>query len=209
MEIPQQDDLVKDFAERHHLRTGDHLAREILQIRAVSLANILITAGYSSLGEDTLADPAVGLLLNMLHRNFPETDCGRSCRVPFGLSVAIGRSPPFAALQQGSGLPARPSPLGGKCPGGQRFFANSAKDARQRPRSSTLACCLPPHYQSAEMRMANARHLFEGVLDGIKSSLSARLILVGGAAADADPTDMHLALSHNRQSTSESNDSGN
>ena len=52
--------------------------------------------------------------------------------------------------------------------------------------------------------MANARHLFERVLDGIKSSLSARLILVGGAAADADPTDMHLALSHNRQSTSES-----
>jgi hypothetical protein len=39
--------------------------------------------------------------------------------------------------------------------------------------------------------------------------LSARLILVGGAAADADPTDMHLALSHNRQSTSERNDSGN
>ena len=57
--------------------------------------------------------------------------------------------------------------------------------------------------------MANARHLFEKVLDGIKSSLSARLILVGGAAADADPTDMHLALSHNRQSTSESNNSGN
>ena len=56
---------------------------------------------------------------------------------------------------------------------------------------------------------ANAWHLFESVLDGIKPSLSARLILVGGAAADADPTDMHLALSHDRQSTRESNDSGN
>jgi hypothetical protein len=56
------------------------------------------------------------------------------------------------------------------------------------------------------MRMANARHLFERVLDGIESSLSARLILVGGAAADADPTDMHLALGHDRQSASESND---
>ena len=43
--------------------------------------------------------------------------------------------------------------------------------------------------------MANAPSVFqEEVLDGIKSSLSARLILVGGAAADADPTDMHLAL---------------
>jgi len=38
---------------------------------------------------------------------------------------------------------------------------------------------------------ANAWHLFESVLDGIKPSLSARLILVGGAA------------------TRESNDSGN
>ena len=57
--------------------------------------------------------------------------------------------------------------------------------------------------------MAKARHLFERVLDGIESSLSARLILVGGAAADADPTDMHLALGHDWQSASESNDSGN
>ena len=38
--------------------------------------------------------------------------------------------------------------------------------------------------------LATAWHLFERVLNGIKSSLSARLILVGGAAADADPTDM-------------------
>src|SRR6516164_11428276 len=59
------------------------------------------------------------------------------------------------------------------------------------------------------MQMAKARHLFERVLDGIESSLSARLVLVGGAAADTDPTDMHLALGHDRQSASESNDSGN
>ena len=56
--------------------------------------------------------------------------------------------------------------------------------------------------------LANAWCLFERVLDGIKPSLSARLILVGGAAADADATDMHFALSHDRQSTCESNDSG-
>jgi hypothetical protein len=96
MEIPQQDDLVKDFAERHHLRTGDHLAREILQIRAVSLANILITAGYSSLGDDMLTDPAVGVLLNMLHRNFSladgailafATECGEMAEVAARASV--------------------------------------------------------------------------------------------------------------------------
>src|SRR4029077_12685124 len=51
--------------------------------------------------------------------------------------------------------------------------------------------------------------LFEGVFDGIDSSLSAHLILVGGAAADADPADMHLVLGHNRQSASERNDSRN
>src|SRR5262249_26275856 len=73
-----------------------------------------------------------------------------------------------------------------------------------------------PPWSSAKAACGTARnadgertHLFERVLDGIESSLSARLILVGGAAADADPTDMHLALGHDRQSASESNDSGN
>ena len=89
MEIPQSDDLVKEFAELHHTRPGEHLAREFLLIRAVSLANILITDGYTSLGEDMLADPAVGVLLNMLHRNFGlvdgailafATDCAQMAR---------------------------------------------------------------------------------------------------------------------------------
>jgi hypothetical protein len=124
-------------------------------------------------------------------------------------SVAIGTSPPFAALQQGSGLPARPSPLGGKCPGGQRFFANSAKDARPVIAEAALQYARRLIASALSKRKCAARHLFERLLNGIKSSLSARLILVGGAAADADPTDMRLALSHNRQSTSESNDSGN
>jgi hypothetical protein len=90
MKIPEPDDLVKDFAERHHMRAGDNLAREILPIRAVSLANILITAGYGSLGEGMLADPAVGVLLNMFHRNFGladgailafATECGQMAEV--------------------------------------------------------------------------------------------------------------------------------
>ena len=56
------------------MQTGEHLAREVLPIRAVSLANIMITAGYASLGDDILAGPAVGLLLNMIHRNFSLAD---------------------------------------------------------------------------------------------------------------------------------------
>jgi hypothetical protein len=34
----------------------------------------MISPGYDSLGDDMLADPAVGLLLNMLHRNFSLAD---------------------------------------------------------------------------------------------------------------------------------------
>ena len=96
MEIPQTEDLVKEFAERHHMQTGEYLAREVLPIRAVSLANILITAGYASLGDDMLADPAVGLLLNMAHRNFSladgailafATECGQMAEVAARASV--------------------------------------------------------------------------------------------------------------------------
>jgi hypothetical protein len=89
------------------------------------------------------------------------------------------------------------------------FWPRTRGRSSQGPRSTTLARSLSAHYQSAEIRMVNARDLFERVLDGIDSSLSARLILVRGAAADANPTDMYLALGHDRQSASESNDSGN
>jgi hypothetical protein len=96
MEIPDTEDIIKEFAERHHMQTGEHLAREVLPIRAISLANILITAGYASLGDDMLTDPAAGLLLNMIHRNFSlgdgailafATECGQMAEVAAGASV--------------------------------------------------------------------------------------------------------------------------
>jgi hypothetical protein len=96
IEIPKAEDLVREFAERHHMQAGEHLAREVLPIRAVSLANLLINAGYASLGDDMLADPAVGLLLNMIHRNFSladgailafATECGEIAEVAARASV--------------------------------------------------------------------------------------------------------------------------
>jgi Family of unknown function (DUF5677) len=96
MEIPQADELAAEFAKRHHIRAGENLSREALPIRATSLANILVTAGYGSLGDDILADPAVGLLLNMLHRNFSladgailafATECGQMAEVAARASV--------------------------------------------------------------------------------------------------------------------------
>jgi hypothetical protein len=96
MEIPDIEDLISEFAERHQMRTGEHLAREVLPIRAISLANILITRGYASLGDEMLTDPAVALLLNMVHRNFSladgailafATECGEMAEVAARASV--------------------------------------------------------------------------------------------------------------------------
>lgn len=96
MEMPQAEELVSAFAERHRIQTGAHLAREVLPIRAVARANILVTGGYASLGDDMLAVPAVGLLLNMIHRNFSladgailafATECGQVAEVAARASV--------------------------------------------------------------------------------------------------------------------------
>src|SRR5262245_51062058 len=48
-------------------------------------------------------------------------------------------------------------------------------------------------------RRHRGQPLFERVFDGIDAGLSARLVLIRGAAADADTTDMHLVVGHDRQ----------
>ena len=68
--IPNTGDLLKDFAQRHHLELTDILEREHVIIRATASTNFLITGGYAGLDDTTLSDPAVGILLNMFHRNF-------------------------------------------------------------------------------------------------------------------------------------------
>jgi hypothetical protein len=74
LEIPNADELVKEFAVRHHIQDGEHLSHEVLPIRVTSRANIILTSAYGALDDIALADPAVGLLLNMLHRNFSLAD---------------------------------------------------------------------------------------------------------------------------------------
>jgi hypothetical protein len=69
-EIPGTRDLLNDFAERHHLQMTDILEQQLVAVRAAASANFLITAGYAGLDETALSDPAVGILLNMFHRNF-------------------------------------------------------------------------------------------------------------------------------------------
>jgi len=96
MEIPDTSTLLKEFAERHNMRPGEHIDRETLPIRASSVANIVITSGYHKLDDAALTEPAVGLLLNMLHRNFSLADgailafaaeCGEAAEVAARASV--------------------------------------------------------------------------------------------------------------------------
>ena len=87
---PPPEVLVRQFAERHLLKFTDLLKREELAIRTTSIANILVNAAYAAQDDKNLADPAVGLLLNMLHRDFEHieasivafvTGCGASAEV--------------------------------------------------------------------------------------------------------------------------------
>jgi hypothetical protein len=68
--LPPSEVLVRQFAERRQLKFTDVLKREELAIRTTSIANILVNAAYAAQDDKNLADPAVGLLLNMLHRDF-------------------------------------------------------------------------------------------------------------------------------------------
>jgi hypothetical protein len=88
--------LLREFAERHELRLTGLVHREKIAIQSVSVANILVNQGYSQLDDVTLADPAIGLLLNLLHRNFEHADasivafvsgCGSSAEVIARASV--------------------------------------------------------------------------------------------------------------------------
>jgi hypothetical protein len=94
--IPDAAILAKEFGERHHLQPSDVVKYERLPIRTSSTANILVNAGYGRLTDDALLDPAVGLLLNLLHRNFElieaaivafVTGCGSAAEVVSRASI--------------------------------------------------------------------------------------------------------------------------
>src|SRR5262249_52548401 len=45
-------------------------------VRAVASAHSLINAGYAGLDDTALSDPAIGIVLQMLHRNFELVEAG-------------------------------------------------------------------------------------------------------------------------------------
>jgi len=76
LDLPPVQALLREFAERHHLNAAELIERERVAIQATSLANIVLKRGYVQVDDRALADPAVGLLLNMLDRNFEHAEAG-------------------------------------------------------------------------------------------------------------------------------------
>jgi Family of unknown function (DUF5677) len=72
--VPPAQLLTDEFAERHHLTLTEIVRREGVAIQALSIANKLVNEAYSQLGDVAFADPAVGLLLNLLNRNFEHAE---------------------------------------------------------------------------------------------------------------------------------------
>jgi hypothetical protein len=94
--LPSSPALIREFAERHHLKLTDLVRREKVGINSTSAAHILVSQGYAQLDDRALSDPSIGLLLNLLHRNFEHaeaaiaafvTGCGSSAEVVARASV--------------------------------------------------------------------------------------------------------------------------
>ncbi|MGA8691057.1 MAG: hypothetical protein WB662_14415, partial [Methyloceanibacter sp.] len=94
--LPSVPELIREFAERHHLMLTDFVRGEKVGIASSSAALLLINQGYAQLDDRALSDPSVGLLLNLLHRNFEHveaaitafvTGCGSSAEVVARASV--------------------------------------------------------------------------------------------------------------------------
>jgi hypothetical protein len=69
MQIPGNGRSLADFLERHRLKADELVDRELIAIRSISIAIQSVETGYSRLSDSDFADPAIGLLLNLLHRN--------------------------------------------------------------------------------------------------------------------------------------------
>ena len=64
-----------DFLQRHSLRSNSFMEAEIKAIHWTAAANVLVNQGYATLtGGEFSSQPAVGLLLNLLHRAFEHLD---------------------------------------------------------------------------------------------------------------------------------------
>lgn len=96
LDLPSPEQCVRQFVQRHGLRFTREVRYEQIAINSTSTAFLLVNQGYAGLSDDELDDPVVGLLLNLLHRNYEHVEaavvafvsgCGSSAEVIARASV--------------------------------------------------------------------------------------------------------------------------
>lgn len=74
-QLPTPQEAVDQFAKRHYILNTELVQRDHLAIYWTTAANILVHSGHNSLPDKVLvAEPTVGLLLNMLDRTFEHVE---------------------------------------------------------------------------------------------------------------------------------------
>ena len=68
--IPDNSTLVAGFLDRHGLAASDIVDREEIAICSSFVAHVSVDLEYSRLPDERYQDPAIGVILNLLHRNF-------------------------------------------------------------------------------------------------------------------------------------------
>jgi hypothetical protein len=74
-QLPSPKEAIEEFIERHFILDTELIQRDRLAIYWTTVTNLLIHKSYSSLSDETfLAEPTIGLLLNMLDRTFEHVE---------------------------------------------------------------------------------------------------------------------------------------
>jgi hypothetical protein len=81
---------VKHFADDHFLKSSPVLLEEAVAIESAAAALDAVNRAYAGLDHVALADPAIGLLLNLLHRNIEHVEGAiAACATGFGASAEV------------------------------------------------------------------------------------------------------------------------
>jgi hypothetical protein len=81
---------IKEFANYHLIRTTDLLTEEKAAIESIRTAVDALNRGYTLLDSMAYADPTIGLLLNMLRRNFEHVEAAVvACVTGSGASAEV------------------------------------------------------------------------------------------------------------------------
>jgi hypothetical protein len=88
------------------------------------------------------------------------------------------------------------------------FATQALNTARVKAHRELAKAMLRPAPGGAQKSGASRPGLFERVFDRVDAGLRAGLVLVRGAAADADAADLDLVVCHDRQAAGKGNNAG-